>query len=97
MYTPVRIHVSTRGEYNRRRDQLEPVAEEGSLAAEPPQDTRCTFCVNIWNDFEIMIAIFGGAGDERGISRVLSGCGAERKSSCEEKGEVREKEERRWK
>lgn len=55
-------------------------ARKGALAAaEPPQDARCTFCVNIWNDFEIMIAIFG-PGDARGISRMLD-CGAERKSS----------------
>jgi len=45
--------------------------EEGcAFAAEPPQDARCTFCVNIWNDFEIMIGIFR-PGDARGISRVL--------------------------
>lgn len=33
------------------------MAKKDALAAEPPQDARCTFCVNIWNDFEIMIAI----------------------------------------
>lgn len=56
------------------------MARKDTLAAEPPQDTRCTFCVNIWNDFEIMIAIFV-PGDERGISRVLSGREAGRKGS----------------
>jgi len=54
------------------------VARKDALATEPPQDARCTFCVNIWNDFEIMIAIFG-LRDALGISRVLGGRDADRK------------------
>lgn len=93
MYTRANTHVSTRrsrGEYNRRRDQLEPVARKDALVAEPPQDARCTFCVNIWNDFEIMIAIFG-PGDARGI---FEGVGLPRRGEQEQPSEGRGKRER---
>lgn len=85
MYTRANTREYSRrsqAEYNRRRDQLELVARKDVLAAEPPQDARCTFCVNIWNDFEIMIGIFG-PGDARGISRVFG------RLRCGEKEQLR--------
>lgn len=94
MYTRANTHVSTRrsrGEYNRRRDQLEPAARKDALVAEPPQDARCTFCVNIWNDFEIMIAIFG-PGDARGIFEGVGLPRCRRERAAEAKEEVKEKE-----